>query len=493
MNDEIARDSGSAGSQHKGWRRALIAIAIVLVLFAAYLVRRFTRNEPVVYDNIVEHYKYGSLGSEGFSPPYWVFKALPVMFPEYLPGKGYQSLGFVYEEGHDLPIGFSRRRLNGLDGVGLNCAFCHTGTVRDTPTSKPRIYVGMPAHQFDIEGYFKFLFACALDQRFTPDQMIPVMESLGADFDPIDRALYRYVVINQVRLGLLQVRDRLSALILNPEVPPWGLGRVDTFNPYKALQLNYPMHEIPVNELIGPADFPQIWNQAPREGLYLHWDGNNNSVDERNLGAALGTGATPTSLDYASLDRIDKWLREFPPPKYPYPIDQALADKGEVIYHAQCSSCHDFDGKYIGTVIPLEKIGTDPYRLHNYTYDLTVNQATLYAGMPWRFTHWRKSDGYACQALDGIWARAPYLHNGSVPTLRALLELPENRPAVFYRGYDVYDQENVGFVSNVPEADGRKYFRMDRTVPGNDNGGHLYGTDLSPEEKDALIEYMKTL
>jgi hypothetical protein len=211
------------------------------------------------------------------------------------------------------------------------------------------------------------------------------------------------------------------------------------------------------------------------------------------LGAALGTGATPTSLDYDALERIDRWLREFPPPPYPFAIDRALAARGAPVYKQHCSECHDFGSKRIGTTIPLGEIGTDPYRFHNYTYDLTVNQASLYAGFPWQFTHWRKSDGYACQALDGIWARGPYLHNGSVPTLRALLEPPGNRPPVFYRGYDVYDQRNVGFVSDVPRAHGRSFFRMDRTVPGNDNGGHYYGTQLSAEEKDALVEFMKTL
>jgi hypothetical protein len=485
--------SGEPPRRRRTGRRILWIAVIAVALFALYLGWRFGRDAPVTYDDIVEHYKYGSLGSEAFSPPYWVFKALPVMFPEYLPGEGYASLGFVYEEGKDLPVGFSRRRLLGFDGVGLNCAFCHTGTVRDAPDAAPRVIVGMPAHQFDIQGYFRFLFDAALDQRFTPDQMIPVMESLGADFDWIDRLLYRYVLINQTRLGLLRARYRLAALMLNPEVPPWGLGRVDTFNPYKALQLNYPMDQVPVDELIGPADYPQIWNQGPREGLYLHWDGNNNSVDERNLGAALGTGATPTSLDYDSLERIDQWLREFPPPEYPYPIDTMLAERGRPVYQEHCARCHDFGSPQIGTTIPLAEIGTDPYRLHNYTYDLTVNQATLYAGFPWRFTHWRKSDGYACQALDGIWARAPYLHNGSVPTLKDLLEPPENRPAVFYRGNDVYDQQAVGFVSDVAGAHGRLFFRMDRTVPGNDNGGHLYGTDLPAEDKTALLEYLKTL
>ena len=79
------------------------------------------------------------------------------------------------------------------------------------------------------------------------------------------------------------------------------------------------------------------------------------------------------------------------------------------------------------------------------------------------------------------------------PTIRALLEPVENRPVKFYRGYDVFDQKNVGFVSDVPEENGYRYFLYDTTVPGNANTGHLYGIDLSPEQKEALVEYMKTL
>jgi len=93
--------------------------------------------------------------------------------------------------------------------------------------------------------------------------------------------------------------------------------------------------------------------------------------------------------------------------------------------------------------------------------------------------------------LDGIWARGPYLHNGSVPTLHDLLEAPANRPAVFYRGYDVFDQLKVGFVSLGPEAEAVG-FLFDTSLVGNDNGGHLYGIALSEDEKAALVEYMKT-
>ena len=85
------------------------------------------------------------------------------------------------------------------------------------------------------------------------------------------------------------------------------------------------------------------------------------------------------------------------------------------------------------------------------------------------------------------------MHNGSVPTLRDLLESPENRPQEFYRGYDVFDPDKVGFVSDVAQEKGKQYFKLDTTLPGNSNSGHLYGTDLSAKDKEALVEYLKKL
>ena len=90
-----------------------------------------------------------------------------------------------------------------------------------------------------------------------------------------------------------------------------------------------------------------------------------------------------------------------------------------------------------------------------------------------------------------MWLNAPYLHNGSVPTLGDLLEPPANRPTRFWRGYDVYDQARGGFISDGPDAR-RLGMPLDVTQPGNGNGGHTYGTTLSANEKRALIEYLKT-
>jgi cytochrome c peroxidase len=101
--------------------------------------------------------------------------------------------------------------------------------------------------------------------------------------------------------------------------------------------------------------------------------------------------------------------------------------------------------------------------------------------------------GYNVPHLDGIWFRAPYLHNGSVPTLRDLLNPLAERPQKkFYRGYDLYDPKNVGFVTQSDEA--KKVGTLhDVSRKGNGNGGHTFGTNLPSKEKDNLIEYLKTL
>jgi hypothetical protein len=463
----------------------LIIVIIMLLIVGVVLYSAFNPDRPVDYADIQEHFKYGSIGSEPINGiPYWIFVVLPEMFPEKLPGPGYASLGFIQEVGKDLPIGFSKRRVI-FDRVGLNCAVCHTGTVRDTPQSQPKIITGMPANRLELENYIRFLTACAMDSRFTVDNVMRAIERRHR-LGPIESFIYR-TAIPLTREALIEQGNRLSFINSRPE---WGPGRVDTFNPYKALQFHWSMEN---DASIGTADYPAIWNQRQREGMQLHWDGNNTSVKERNKSAALGAGVTPSTIDLNRLSRIEEWLLDFKAPAYPYPVDQTLAAKGETIYQQSCAACHAFNGAQVGHVTPINEIGTDSHRLDSYTNVLASNQNLVYAGYPWRFSHFRKTNGYANMPLDGLWLRAPFLHNGSVPTLRDLLEPPDKRPKEFYRGYDVYDQKNIGFISNVPTEGAHQFFRYDTTLPGNGNGGHLYGTDLSADDKEALIEYMKKL
>lgn len=476
---------------------------LALLIVAGYVLIIINYDHAEQYTDRAERFKYGSTGGERASGfPFWIWEVLPQVCPDKLPGPGYASLGLLYEPGKTLPIGVSSRRVTGMDRVFLNCAVCHASTVRDTPQSPPRIVLGMPANGFDLMGFKEFFFSCAADARFSPEIIVPQIQALRkqrqqGSLNWLERRLIYPAAIYIMRDRLLMLKGRF---VFSDRQPPWGPGRVDTFNSAKAI-FNYPWDKADPAELIGTADFPSIWNQGPRRGMQLHWDGNCALMEERNRSAAFGTGTTPPTIDHDSIKRIETDLLDFKPPAYAYPIDAALAARGAPIYARYCAECHgksgsDFSGEYVGKIAPIEEIGTDRWRLDSYTYTLAVNQGTLYAGYEqYRFRNFRKTYGYANMPLDGLWLRAPYLHNGSVPTLRDLLEPVAQRPKVFYRGYDVYDPVNVGFVSTVASEGARQYFLFDTAVPGNGNQGHdgeRYGTLLPAEQKAALLEYLKT-
>ncbi|HKW42022.1 MAG TPA: hypothetical protein VJN39_12300 [Gemmatimonadales bacterium] len=522
-----------------------VTVLASLLIGGAYVWARLRDDRPVTYVETREHFKYGSTGGErgwgthlGFGIPYWVWIALPELFPEYLPdrqrGNGYTSFGMIYEDGKDprfdLPIGMSRRRVQGIDRVYFNCAVCHTGSVRPARGAPREVVLGMPANTFNLGALAQFLNKAAGDWKFRATRIMPRIEDLEAQraeqprsqniprprpFSPVDRFVFRYLGVMLLREQLLTLTSRLSFLRLDT----WGPGRVDTFNPPKAL-LGFPMERAPEQEKVGVAAFPAVWNQQWKEGMQLHWDGNNTRVDERNLSAAFGTGATPTTLDKASVLRTAGFLWDKArPPAFPAGYIRAdLAARGEPLYRRLCWSCHGNgqppfhtpgDGSLVGMVTPLATLGTDPARLDSYTRVLAAAQNSLYAGFPadeeWcrerprdvarcypaRFSHFRKTNGYANVPLDGLWLRAPYLHNGSVPDLQALLEPAHARPAVFYTGYDVYDYRRVGFITQGPDAE-RYGWRFDTNVRGNGNSGHEFGTSLSGADKAALIEYLKT-
>src|ERR1700682_443570 len=473
-------------------------LIIVVVVAVIYFIARFTGDSTPAYADNLEHFKYGSTGGERLTGiPYSVWMALPGLFPEYLPG-GYASLGFIYEPGKDLPIGVSKRRYQGIERVFFNCAICHMGSVRESPDSTPKYYAGMPSNTVNLRGYYEFMFNIVDDQKFTPELILARIKNMQIKEDLINRLILRFYAIYKMRESLLTQKQKLAFILKEPQ---FGPGRIDTFNPAKAL-LGFRMDLALPEERLGTTDFPSIWNQRKRIGMDLHWDGNNTNVDERNRSAAFGTGAYPVSLDRPSLKKTADWLLDAAPPAWPYPVDEAKAARGAQVYAQWCAGCHGKDGKdfapgqgKLGTVIPIAEIGTDRYRLDSYTFDLAVSQNVLYAGYEGeRFSHFTKTYGYAAMPLDGIWLRAPYLHNGSVPTLRGLLEDSGNRPQQFYRGDDVYDRDKVGFVSTVAERNGKKFFDYQTSVQGNSNIGHegpAYGTTLPPTDKDALVEYMK--
>ncbi|HKE87660.1 MAG TPA: hypothetical protein VKB50_28090, partial [Vicinamibacterales bacterium] len=315
-------------------RRIIQATGVVFVIAAAVSMTQCSR-PPANPTDILEHFKYGAIGTEARAGvPYWIWRVLPIVFADKLPnrpGNGWEKLGFIYESpDRDHPIGTTHTKSQLTEVVGLNCATCHAGTVRDAAGSTRRIVLGMPSHGMDVQGYLRFLTACAQDPRFTADTLIAAIEKINPNFGFLDRMGYRLLGVRRTKDGILDgARDN----VWFDSRPPQGPGRVDTFNPYKVM-FGFDMSK---DDTVGTVDLPSLWNQRPRRTLWLHWDGNNNLVEERNKSAAIGAGATPQSLDVAALARIEAWIMDLKAPAYPAErIDQARAARGRAVYATEC-------------------------------------------------------------------------------------------------------------------------------------------------------------
>ncbi|NJK40242.1 MAG: c-type cytochrome [Acaryochloridaceae cyanobacterium SU_2_1] len=467
---------------------AIVTTLLILVLLVGTVGYigwyNLLREVDTYIESPAEHFKYGSIGTENDQGvPYWIWEVLPRLFPEHLPGpNGYTSLGFTWEEGKETPVGVSKKTI-GFPRQGITCAVCHSATYRKAPEDIPTVVPAGPSVKFNSLGYVRFLKACAQDPRFTADYILPEIE-YNHKLSVLDKLLYRFLIIPSTQKAML---EQGTSFDWTDSRPDWGPGRIDPFNPVK-----FGMLEIPVDDTIGNSDMMSLWNQKQHQGFALHWDGLETSLTETVNTGALGDGATRKSINIAGLERVEKYISELDPPTFPFPVDEVLAAKGSQVFENSCAACHALGGERTGTVIPLAEIGTDRHRLDMWTEEAADKYNNFAEGYDYDFDQLRKTDGYLAVALDGLWLRAPYLHNGSVPNLQDLLNSPDQRPQVFYRGYDVYDPHLMGFVSTGSPAQ-QSGFRYETQLPGNSSQGHLYGTTLAAEDKKALIEYLKTL
>ncbi len=535
------------------------------ILYGAY---RYYLTYGITYEDDVKHFKYGSIGSElANGLPYRLFVALPKLFPEeFGKEKDYSHFGFIYEEGKnrkkDLPIGFGQGVRSSIDVAWFNCSVCHTGKVILPGEDKPRIIPGMPANTVELEKFFLALFRMVEDKDFSWEskkfQEAIQSPEAGGKLSWFDKILWQWTVVPNTRNVLLDRRNRLLPLLKpdrdtlerishvdnfvcrppklekdNPcfrhqgvlniadnqsylkkpltfdKATSWGPGRVDTFNPYKLIQFDIDAFCLPKEERFGVSDFPSIFLQKPRgdQMMNLHWDGNNSSLAERNLSAAIGAGVTEDTVNHDSIQKIAKWLQTLEPNiKNPYvsKLNPEQLKRGKNLYMQNCASCHGyqsnqgyiFKGDRLGQIEHISHIQTDPGRLDSYTTKMEEYQKEQlfckWRNKKYRFRQFKKTNGYANQPLDYLWLRAPYLHNGSVPTLKDLLEKPDNRPSTFVRGNLKLDISKGGF--EAPECSSSdknsKNFCFDTSLQGNLKDGHLYGTNLSKNEKQDLLTYL---
>lgn len=258
----------------------------------------------------------------------------------------------------------------------------------------------------------------------------------------------------------------------------------------------------------------------------------------------------PSTVQAENLVSMEDSLRGLQSPQWPQdilgPIDAALAARGAALYDAHCQACHahidrdDPARKVTAQIIGIDKVGTDPTAATNLTsavvpsgilegalspdgarYGATMPALVMLKDLDIRilstrpvaavralasaklagleetpkqgdYTAATEADpmaplrAYKARPLNGAWASAPYLHNGAVPTLWALLSPEAERPATFRVGRLEYDPQHVGFVADGP-------LEINTALTGNSNRGHTYGTTLPESDRWALIEYLKSL
>ena len=255
-----------------------------------------------------------------------------------------------------------------------------------------------------------------------------------------------------------------------------------------------------------PVSVPPWWRMQKKTAMF-------------NLGEARGDHArimmaasmlcTDTIEELQSIDAYAADIRTFiaslQPPQWPFELDRELAEKGRTLFEQTCSACHGTygsQGEYPARLVPVETVGTDPVLLDfahgaGAAYIDWFNQS--YYG---QLSTAAPGAGYMAPPLDGVWATAPFLHNGSVPTIRALLN-SSIRPAYWQHvsresnNTDNYNKEDlgwhfIGLESGKAGAD-KPIYVYDTDLPGYSNQGHLFGDTLTEQQRSAIIEYLKTL
>ena len=484
-----------------------------------------------------DYFITGSTGTELM--PLAVFQVLPTLFPDQFQpggpaaGDWIDQFGFVRGQpdiNGGLPSGVSiswyrpkSGALSPIRFVGFNCAICHSSRIIQGDRADGPIIYGMANASLDLVGFGEAVKTSLLDEkRLTVDTIAAAYEKVAHK----SLTLLDKVVISS---WLSSAREQLhadlplrglpygGADIRNSELVPSGPARNE---PMKET-VRFLIHQTPL-PAGGSSKIPSLYRQDRR--VWAQFDGSLRDPYLRNSLAALGVGASLVNLRVPgilhTIQRTYDYVRTLEGPKYASyatapqdAINSDRARRGHDVYMQYCSECHGaaaadgqdwVSGKRLGQVIPFQEVGTDSSRvtfrfydnLQELVFDFFPDGHPLKPNFDQMRTEPVGQRGYVTEPLESVFSRAPYLHNGSVPTLAELINL-KPRPRVFYRGRAEFDPVDVGIVA-PDKPDLKHYFKFDTAVYGNSNLGHDYpwpyrGAGWNEGALTDLLEYLKTL
>lgn len=396
-------------------------------------------------------------------------------------------MGYGKDKSHDLkrdsinrsiPYNFTAVKApNGITVVVPNCLQCHAQVFGDS------LIIGLGSTDMDF----------TTSNRSNAQALKAILKTFSGRSSAKYEAAADFIHITSVvSPGLrtevkgVNTADRLAAL-LAAHRDPVTLRWRDT-----------PVLAIP--DQVVPTDVPAWWLLKKKHAMFF------NGFGRGDFGKFLMASNLLTTRDSAEANVVDRqipnvlaWLLTIQPPRYPYHIDTPLAVWGQRLFETSCAHCHGTygkDGKYPNLLIPESIVKTDSllYKA-NFQYPQFIdwfNQSWFSSGpYPAKLDPF---NGYIAPPLDGIWVTAPYFHNGSVPTLEAVLN-SRIRPKYWSRFFGsgtVYDFDKVGWkYTAFTEPGGSKVYNT--TLPGYGNYGHTFGDKLSETERKAVIEYLKML
>lgn len=252
---------------------------------------------------------------------------------------------------------------------------------------------------------------------------------------------------------------------------------------------------MPLPDEVIPSDVPAWWLLKKKNAMFYNGFGRG---DFGRFLMASNLLTVKDTVEAASVDRqisdVLAYLNTLSAPRYPYPIDTALLKQGEMVFMENCAKCHGSANDYPNLLVPAAIIKTDS-ALYSSNYQNPqfvdwFNKSWFASGdHPAQLVPFK---GYIAPPLDGVWCTAPYLHNGSVPTIDAVLN-SNLRPAFWTRDFEKpeYDYQKLGWKYLPGDSSSKGYYNT--RIKGYGNYGHTFGDRLQPADRKAVIEFLKTL
>ena len=461
------------------------------------------------------------------------------------------ALGFLVQSStaqnpNGFPVGFTHEAdAQGRDWTGLGCAACHTGEVR-YHNQRIRLDGGQGTLDFDaFEGALVDSLDATLADAAKFERFAGAL-NVGAAQRP---QLKDELSANAAALAARHRMNHVDVPYGHGRLDAFG----QIFNAVAVQFLGVPDNRrAPDAPVSFPVlwDAPHLdvvqWNgSAPNSGpgpLLQNVTTALAVYGSLDISRREGLDGYPSNVDFAHLAQIQDDLYALRAPQWPASILGALdanrIARGAQVYAQQCVACHQLSDRnnakreLKAVLTPVAELGTDPRMVDNFlasnsstgafagrkegvvlgtpfgaraqTADIVVHAAVgaalrhPLAAMRDAIAGYHKvikaaldshPDHYKARSLSGIWSSAPYLHNGSVPSLVELLKPPAERVTHFYVGSREFDPLTVGLAADAAEHASA----FDTTLPGNSNAGHSYGTALDDAAKRDLLEYLKSL